>query len=136
MTSIEGAIGGRGADTLIGSSGSNLLVGAGGSDRLIGGAGDDILVGGDGNDTLTGGVGDDVFAFTVGHGFDRITDFELGSGGDVLEFDEELFDRGSRPQAVATDDGALFDFGNGDRLLLAGLDADAINASANMTLVA
>ena len=77
---IENALGGAGADTLLGSelanlldggAGADTLRGAGGDDTLAGGAGADLLDGGAGNDTLRGGEDDDVL---VG-----------GAGNDVLD---------------------------------------------------
>ncbi|MFM7306157.1 MAG: M10 family metallopeptidase C-terminal domain-containing protein [Alphaproteobacteria bacterium] len=66
---IEGAVGGSGADTMLGNAGDNLLYGNAGADTLNGGAGSDVLYGGSGNDMLiadgigdylNGGDGDDV----------------------------------------------------------------------------
>jgi Ca2+-binding RTX toxin-like protein len=47
---VEGALGGRGADTLLGNAGDNLLDGGPGADQLEGGAGADRLRGGPGPD--------------------------------------------------------------------------------------
>jgi len=58
---IENAIGGSGADTIIGNSVANHLQGAGGAD------------------TLTGGAGADIFVVTTGGGADVITDFTVGT---------------------------------------------------------
>ncbi|MDP6428046.1 MAG: type I secretion C-terminal target domain-containing protein, partial [Rhodospirillales bacterium] len=81
------AEGGEMDDTLLGSSASNSLSGLAGEDTLDGREGDDTLIGGDGSDTLTGGAGSDTFAFSSGEaGVDSITDFEIGSGGDSLDF--------------------------------------------------
>jgi Ca2+-binding RTX toxin-like protein len=72
------AVGGDYDDTLLGSSAANSLSGMGG---------DDILDGREGSDALTGGAGSDTFAFTSDDGgVDTITDFEIGAGGDVLDF--------------------------------------------------
>lgn len=43
-TVLEGAVGGRGSDTIIGNSANNTLVGAGGNDSIDGGAGTDTAV--------------------------------------------------------------------------------------------
>ena len=63
-----------------------------GNDILSGGAGNDNLTGGGGNDTLTGGSGIDTFVWQSGDqgtiqtpAVDTITDFNVGSGGDVLD---------------------------------------------------
>ena len=67
---IENAIGGSGADTIVGNEVANVLTGN---------AGDDVLNGLGGDDLLTGGSGADEFRFTDGSGNDRIADFVSGS---------------------------------------------------------
>jgi Peptidase M10 serralysin C terminal/Matrixin len=54
---IENAIGGSGADTLIANDFGCTLNGGGGSDTLTGGDGSDTLIGGSGDDILSGGLG-------------------------------------------------------------------------------
>ncbi len=101
----------EGNDTLIGAdyAGSgDILDGGSGDDLIQGLAGNDTLVGGSGNDTLDGGAGNDLFIsnsgsaahsviITGGDGQDRffldssnqaalvVTDFAVGSGGDVID---------------------------------------------------
>ncbi|EKE44525.1 peptidase domain protein [Oceaniovalibus guishaninsula JLT2003] len=115
--------GGTHGDTIRGGRGNDLLDGGRGNDVLRGGDGADILKGGAGRDVLTGDAGRDVFVFALGFGADRITDFALSE--DALSFDATLADlagiRDDRlPDTFAslTRDGVLFDFGNGDSLLL------------------
>lgn len=60
LVSIEGAIGGAGADLLVGDESANFLNGGPGNDRLVGGGGADWLEGARGADLLHGGSGDDV----------------------------------------------------------------------------
>jgi serralysin len=66
--SIESAITGSGADTLIGNAATNDFRGGAGADRFTGGGGADRIVGGLGNDTFVFATGDstpsarDVFA--------------------------------------------------------------------------
>ncbi len=68
LISIEGITGGAGDDTLIGDDGGNNLYG--------GYAGDD---------TLTGGLGADTFSLYFSDtSTDTITDFTVGSSGDIL----------------------------------------------------
>lgn len=94
-TAINGV--GNGADnSLVGSNGANMLSGLGGNDILWGGAGNDRLVGGSGTDFLTGGSGNDRFEF----------DLSSHSG---LTLDTR--DR-------------IMDFGRGDRIDVASIDAD------------
>ncbi|MGV3653644.1 MAG: Ig-like domain-containing protein, partial [Noviherbaspirillum sp.] len=87
--------GGAGNDTLQGGDGNDYLDGGTGNDILVGGDGHDILVGGAGDDVLTGGLGSDTFRFLSGDqqdtvSGDRITDFTVGQGGDVLDLAELL----------------------------------------------
>ncbi|MGZ8370836.1 MAG: M10 family metallopeptidase C-terminal domain-containing protein, partial [Caulobacteraceae bacterium] len=77
---------GGGDDTVSGGGGSDDLDGGAGDDDLDGGKGDDTLVSGGGDDTLTGGVGDDDFRFTSATGqVVNVTDFEVGSDGDIFD---------------------------------------------------
>ena len=57
LISIEGIVGGSGADTLTGNAFANTLEGGAGNDTLSGADGLDTLIGGAGNDTLDGGAG-------------------------------------------------------------------------------
>jgi hypothetical protein len=98
---LGGAINGTGnalANRLTGSAGANTLDGRDGADVLIGGGGNDILIGGTGRDQLFGGAGADSFTVLV-----------ESLQGPTLEIDE------------------IGDFSraDGDRLSLAGIDANA-----------
>ena len=87
--------GGDGADQLFGNSGSDHLFGGAGTDHLEGGRGrdtmhggdgDDLLIGGYGRDLLIGGTGRDTFRIDgLNHGIDKVQDFEIGAGGDVID---------------------------------------------------
>jgi Ca2+-binding RTX toxin-like protein len=57
--SVEGVIGGNGADNIRGTLGDNTLRGEGNVDYLFGRRGNDVLDGGIGDDVLFGGVGAD-----------------------------------------------------------------------------
>jgi Ca2+-binding RTX toxin-like protein len=94
---------GYGNDTVHGGDGDDRFRDGDGSDSFDGGAGDDDLrwVGYDesagaasqASDTFTGGAGRDTFWLhgsdvrydTLGFRIDRITDFQAGDGGDVLD---------------------------------------------------
>ena len=80
MGGVNAVIGSTFNDLIIGNSDSNSLIGLDGADRLDGGAG---------NDALTGGTGSDIFVYGYGSGFDRIADFDRGSGA----FDHNEGDR-------------------------------------------
>ena len=84
-------------DTLDGTMADESIYGFDGNDTLNGGGGDDLLVGGAGDDILTGGSGEDVFEFNfddIGTAAqpaeDLITDFQTGSGGDVIDISDLL----------------------------------------------
>ncbi len=77
---IENALGGSGADTLLGSELANVLDGGAGADKLMGDGGDDTLRGGTGNDQLDGGVGNDTLS--GGDGDDVLVG---GAGNDLLD---------------------------------------------------
>ena len=73
------------------------MLGQAGDDTLMGGGDIDILIGGSGNDTLTGGLEIDTFKFETGDdgtvatpAADIITDFENGTGGDILDVSDLL----------------------------------------------
>lgn len=55
--------------------------------HIIGSDGNDLISGGAESDIFTGGAGSDVFRFEgISRHADRITDFQTGSGGDLLDF--------------------------------------------------
>lgn len=114
--------GGANGDVLYGDRGFDRLFGGDGHDQLFGGSGRDRLDGGSGNDKLTGGSGADVFIYNGGS--DRITDFEAGN--DRIEFDTAAIGYGDLTfddltgRARATDEGLVFRFDTGVRLVLEG----------------
>lgn len=113
-----------GEDALLGQNGDDRLLGGAGGDALRGGAGADRLVGGAGADRLEGGAGADLFIFAGASGADRIEDFRPGS-------DRILFHRADDFAALEfaeTAEGVLV-FHAGGSALLAGLDADRLDAS-------
>jgi Ca2+-binding RTX toxin-like protein len=127
--------GSAGRNDLSGGGGSDTLGGAGGNDTLRGGDGADILGGSDGNDRLngnagadqlSGGKGADVFLFENASGADVVTDFTMGQG-DRLALAESLWGGGLTDRQViaryaeVVGGNVLFDFGDGDTLLLQGV---------------
>ncbi|WP_448216992.1 VCBS domain-containing protein [Endozoicomonas sp. 2B-B] len=75
-----------------GDAQDNTLTGGNGTDFMDGESGADVLTGGEGDDWLTGGSGQDRFVWQAGDGgsagdpaIDRITDFSVGAGGDILD---------------------------------------------------
>ena len=108
LSGIEHVVGSQFADLLRGEGGDNVLKGLGGADAIYGAAGNDRLFGGDGADRLIGGLG-----------ADRL---EGGMAGDKFVFGspaETGIGPGNRD--------VILDFGQGqgDRIVLRAIDADA-----------
>lgn len=78
VSSVENAVGGAGADSLVGS----LNV-----DFLTGGDGNDVLVGARSNDSLIGGPGNDLFGYNNGDGSDVV---DGSAGADLLQVSGHL----------------------------------------------
>ena len=74
-------------DTVNTTSYDDTIYGNGGHDTINAGAGNDILIGGIGNDILNGGSGNDTYVYSLGDGFDTITDTE---GSDKIKFGEGI----------------------------------------------
>ena len=93
---------------------------------IRGNAGANILDGGKGNDILTGNGGNDTFLFTKGSGQDIITDFGVGDTIDISDFLK------ARMSATVSEVGgnAKISFANGDSLVLEGVHADGLVATA------
>lgn len=68
---------GDGDDSINGGGGNDNIFSGSENDTVYGGAGDDTLWGGAGNDYFYGGDGADVFVYSIGHGMDRIQDFNV-----------------------------------------------------------
>ena len=117
--------GGYGRDTLKGGNGEDYLIGGGKGDQLRGGNGDDKLVGNrgwdrlhgqGGDDLLVGGRGRDTFIFKNQGGNDTVRDFSVAD--DRLKILSYGTSRQLLEQATDSADGVLFDFGDGNSLLL------------------
>ena len=132
--------GGAGNDRIYGLWGDDTLNGNEGRDRIFGGSGNDVIAGNEGNDRLWGGWGQDTFVFNEGDGRDRIMDFDTGqrpwwwyrSGGDTISINVDDINGYDDLMGVASQQGrhTVFDFGDGDKLILsytrlAALDQDA-----------
>jgi hypothetical protein len=83
------AIAGTTGMTLTGSAGADTITGTDNNDIITAGSGIDVITGGGGNDTII--LSADTVADTVkiawgGEGVDTINAFEVGSGGDVIDF--------------------------------------------------
>lgn len=141
--------GGSGNDTVLGQNDNDIVSGGDGNDLVAGGNGDDLISGGNGNDTLlgqggndvlNGGAGDDILSDSSGNdlfvydglGNDQI--IGLSASNDTLDLSGAVtaFNL-TDPLDVAsqTDDGILFQFGEGASLLLTGLSLQGL---ANLTI--
>jgi Ca2+-binding RTX toxin-like protein len=107
LNSIENVNGTAFVDSLWGDAGANVLNGFGGGDSLHGLAGNDTLSGGDGLDMLFGGAGADVLTG--------------GAGTDYFEF---VSAAESGLDAASVDEITDFSFAEGDKIILAQIDAN------------
>ena len=74
------------------------------SDLLVGGSNADTIYGQGGDDTLTGGAGKDTFLFSgtaAQNGKDTLTDFVVGSNGDVLNISPFMTRDGTQTNTTA-----------------------------------
>ncbi|MCW5733392.1 MAG: calcium-binding protein [Enhydrobacter sp.] len=129
MTTVDGTVGAGKALTVEGSflgagdkltfdgsaetDGRFTLLGGADVDTLTGGAGKDALGGGGGNDTLTGGAGIDTL--TGGLGKDKLY------GG----ADNDIFMFGGAAESTVADADRIYDWNAGDKINLAGIDANS-----------
>ena len=119
-------MGEAGADRLFGGTGNDRIEGGKGADRIKGDGGNDRITGGAGDDILSGAAGADRFVFADGDGRDRITDFRVET--DRLLLDDSLFQGRPAPDRIVERfaelgrDRVIFDFGEGDRIILDGVD--------------
>ena len=74
-------------ETISGTIFDDVIYGEGGNDTINAREGNDTLIGGVGNDTLNGGNGNDIYVYSLGDGFDTIT--ETG-GNDKIVFGEGI----------------------------------------------
>jgi Ca2+-binding RTX toxin-like protein len=111
-------VGSTGNDKLVGNNGNDTLLGDADRDVLIGGAGIDVLNGGTGNDKLKGNGGADILVFEIGGGKDRIKRFQ--DGLDRVDLTDFGFANAAAAKAFASNvaGDAVFDFGNGDILII------------------
>jgi Ca2+-binding RTX toxin-like protein len=130
---IENLIGGEFNDTLIGNAANNTLIGGRGNDSLSGGDGVDALFGGLGGDTMTGGNGGDLFVIDKDPGAtDVITDFAVEV--DKLVVSGFAADTWSALQLTAQGADTKIDFGNGQTVLLKGVQPSSLGPGSFLTV--
>jgi serralysin len=136
-----------GNDALHGGSDNDRLRGEAGNDRLHGGTGNDMLTGGAGNDRMTGGLGRDYhwggtgaddFVFSANFGRDRVYDFSVAEGDDLVLNDSLWTGTLSAGQIVArfadvVQGDVVFDFGGGEVIVLDGV-ASLAGLAATLTV--
>lgn len=83
---IEDAVGGSGADTIVGNAVANFIRGMNGNDSIYGGAGDDDVNGNQGDDTVDGGDGNDFVRGGQGN------DLVFGGAGDDIHVNGNIGD--------------------------------------------
>ncbi|SFC34230.1 fasciclin domain-containing protein [Tropicimonas isoalkanivorans] len=122
-------LGRNGSDVLKGQLGADTLIGNKGSDQLNGNRGRDVVDGGRDNDQLRGGAGDDTFVFSKGYDRDVVIDFR--NGQDVIDVRGTDIDTFGKLDDTFVDRafGTVLDFGNGDRLVLLGVDQSRLDES-------
>jgi Ca2+-binding RTX toxin-like protein len=114
------AYGNLGNDTLVGGDGHDLLRGGQGDDSIAGGAGAEWISGDRGDDTISGGTGADTFHSSSGAGLDRVTDFNATEG------DRVQLDAGTTYTVSQVGSDTVIDMGNGDKLILVGVQASTL----------
>lgn len=118
----HGVVGTESRDIFFGRGGDDVFSGGGGFDTLLGGGGNDRLRGGSGGDTLKGGAGEDIFIFDEGDGNDRIQDFRAEDTLDLRGLDLDAGQDLAEFASLNSDGHLMLDFGDGDSIMLQGLD--------------
>ncbi|MBT8152996.1 spondin domain-containing protein [Epibacterium ulvae] len=120
--------GGTGLDFLYGGFGQDVLEGGEGEDRLFGGRGDDTLDGGAGDDRVRGGSGADTFVFADGYSRDVVFAFDVEEDHVALDIEgiESFEDLSAFTREF--DNRTVLNFGDGDVLVLRGVELDELTA--------
>jgi VCBS repeat-containing protein len=124
-----------GSNTILwGGNGKSVLDGSAGHVLAYGGKGADVLIGGDGN-ILAGGKGPDQFVFRADFGVNTILDFDVRN--DQLQFDDSTFDsvKSILDHTTNTPLGALISDGQGDSVLLVGVNKSQLLAHSSDLLI-
>ncbi|MEQ8824379.1 MAG: peroxidase family protein [Filomicrobium sp.] len=120
--------GGADGDFLYGGNHNDDIFGGAARDRIYGQHGNDYIDGGTGNDLLWGGGGRDYFVMGDHMGFDRIYDFN--DRHDVLVVGDHFSSmRQVSKNLVDSRHGTFVDFGQGEKVLLIGVNSYELDAS-------
>ena len=100
---------------------------------IIGNGAANLISGGTGDDALTGGAGNDTFLFLPGTGRDVINDFVAGGTDDRVDLSAYA---GTGITYTLTQVGAeaVFNFTNGDQIVLVGVNAASLVQSGDFWL--
>ncbi|HLZ73862.1 calcium-binding protein [Phenylobacterium sp.] len=115
--------GNLGNDTLHGGNGGDVLRGGQGDDVIVGGSGNDFVSGDRGNDTETGGAGADTFHTSQDAGIDRVLDFHISEG------DQVLLDPGTTFHVSQVGADTVIDLGNGNEMILVGVQMSTLTGN-------
>ncbi|MGY3370247.1 Ca2+-binding RTX toxin-like protein [Bradyrhizobium sp. GM2.4] len=112
-----------------------MLDGSAGHALAYGGKGADVLIGGNG-DILAGGKGPDQFVFRTDFRANTILDFDVRN--DHLQFDNSVFEsvKSIIDHTTNTPLGALISDGDGDSVLLLGVNKSQLLAHSSDLLIA
>ncbi|RLP28261.1 family 16 glycosylhydrolase [Mesorhizobium sp. YM1C-6-2] len=110
------------------STSRSFIFGTSGADTIAGTAGADIIYGRAGSDVLSGDAEADMFVVRRGEGSDTITDFQAGSGGDILRLQNYGLSDFAAFKAASVQSGADLSvtLPNGETLTLTNVDGEAL----------
>ncbi|MBT9444301.1 MAG: M10 family metallopeptidase C-terminal domain-containing protein [Hyphomonadaceae bacterium] len=103
------------------------------ANAIFGNALDNILNGGTGDDVLNGGAGNDTFLFLPGTGHDVVTDFVAGGVDDRVDL-SAYAGTGITYVLIQTGADAVFNFSNGDQIVLVGVNSASLVQSGDFWL--
>ncbi|MBT9444179.1 MAG: calcium-binding protein, partial [Hyphomonadaceae bacterium] len=100
------------------------------ANAIFGNALDNILNGGTGDDVLSGGAGNDTFLFLPGAGHDVVSDFVAGGTDDRVDL-SAYAGTGITYTLTQTGADAVFNFSNGDQIVLVGVNSASLVQSGD-----
>jgi serralysin len=103
------------------------------ANAIFGNASDNILNGGTGDDVLRGNGGNDTFRFLPGTGHDVVSDFVAGGSEDRVDLTAYV-GTGISYQLIQIGSDAVFNFSNGDQIVLVGVNGANLVQSGDFWL--